>query len=669
MQKHSAVVFCLLALSLFHFGGVEQSQVYGQSPGQPIIPDQVLRSVFLVGVQSDDNRFREVGTAWTISSDYLVTNAHVAQALIKIKTEQDRIVAKRGIFDRNELVLGDIHIHPAYLHWNPRLQRMMINSVQELKTFNYLPVADVALLEITLGNPGPALPVLSTDEAADQLSLGGEVFYIGYPMENLSGFATLHVVAMRITARTDIFFRPKTWHDAHFLHLSGAVTGGASGSPVINRNGQVVGVLSSADHIVLDQDEGEDTDQDENSEQNEPRRIGIGFAYAQKAEFVTELAEGIADERQAERNRLWRSELTRIDTFLTPEAVIDQYLRLAGRRQGFDPDELETITRQTDDISEEKSEYTLNLKMDAGYQYIFVSVATDGTDIDAKLIDSNDEAELEIDTAEDQYPAIFFHNQDDRRQVKLNVYAAEKLLGPTTIHTRVFRRKSDVEQDDAVAIWELALALFPGEVVHEETLITPNDGRRFHRMSFEATQGSRYLISALSVSDRDIDLFARKNGRLLETDDELDSAPVLLLSEIDGKIDIALEFPENSRQGETTHFIIKSNAIDDDSQTETSSGEFPFAIQYTVPNDPPRMVEWTFMLKPDRTYGFFAESKNEFDIDLYLRQDGEVLGSDDFDDYFPQIEITNISGEATLQLILPESITPGDIIDMKAYEQ
>src|SRR5687767_13295577 len=89
--------------------------------------EETLNSVFIVGVARGDGGFENVGTAWTIRENWLATNAHVAEALLEISaaTPGSKMVARRGVFDDSELVLGEIRIHPAYIPWNRRMSRMV----------------------------------------------------------------------------------------------------------------------------------------------------------------------------------------------------------------------------------------------------------------------------------------------------------------------------------------------------------------------------------------------------------------------------------------------------------------------------------------------------------------------------------------------------------------
>jgi len=244
-----------------------------RTTAQMQIDESALDSVFLVGVAKADGSFREVGTAWTIAPHTLATNAHVAEGLTENLEEGDRMIARRGLLDRSEVVIGSVRLHPAYISWNPRLGRMFVGAASQLKQFEVISVADIAILEVTAGDAGKPLPIADITDESHKPALGDEVVYLGFPAENLSGFTTLHTVKCNITARTDFFFMRTDWKDSHLLHLSGPVTGGASGSPVLDSEGRVIGVLSAAEHIAIDTG----------------TRASFGFAYAQRVDLAVEI--------------------------------------------------------------------------------------------------------------------------------------------------------------------------------------------------------------------------------------------------------------------------------------------------------------------------------------------------------------------------------------------
>jgi hypothetical protein len=500
----------------------------------------VRESVFLVGVASPDNAaFHDVGTAWTISPKYLATNAHVAEALVANRGANGRLVARRGVFDQNEVVLGDPVIHPAYGYWNPRLGRMIQQTWKGLEQFSSQPVADVAILPVTVGDPGTPLQAL-TDEDLDPLP-GDEVYYIGYPSETLSGFAALQVVAMRVTARTDIFFRPTDWRGGALLHLSGQAVGGASGSPVLTGDGNVIGILSSGD-FVLGQ---------------EGRRVGVGFAYAQKVDLALELVDGTAEARQQERDQLWQQTIRR-GIFARPERIIEELMAVQVRKlRGADSADPQLVTQQNWQFSPAEERRSLNLRLEPGYEYCLVAVADDGTDIDSTLREGT--RVIGEDTAADHFPFLTVPVADGGAvDAVYEVYAAERVPGPMQVHARIYRYAAAAQegQSTTAASGEVdafiqMMAVTGNRETVTQTVEAGEDGAHVQRVRFRAEESVETTVLAVSQTRRDIDLVAKQNDAVLDSDLATDHYPILEFVPSVGEVSLELTFPPDSQEGES----------------------------------------------------------------------------------------------------------------------
>lgn len=512
---------------------------------------RVRQSVFLVGVVSgEDGSFEAAGTAWTIDRGYLASNAHVAEALRDEGAGAgDRIVAKRGIFDRNEIVLGPPVIHPAYHTWNPRLRRMIRRTGSGMKRFDSQPVADVALLPVVVGDPGEPLAIIPEDDPGPLP--GDEVFYAGFPMESMSGFATLHIVPMRVTAITDFFFQAAEWDAGGLLHLSGQTTGGASGSPIIRASdGKVVGILSSGDFLL-----GETGSLDPEG-QPIRGRISIGFTYAQKVDLAIELRDGTAAERQGERDLEWQR-VARRDLFAAPdEIILDLVRNFAAARHDVRPEDIEKVAQQRWSFSPRDTRKLLRISLEEGYGYWFAAHSDDGTCINAAV--RRGELLLARDDMDDNIPILDVIGRPDQREVVFDVYAVEEVFGSPDVTAHIYRHRVD---DAAMSRQEhedlmMKLVREVGEELHNEVIVTHRHGRYRHLHHLEAESGGHYFIRARSRRGRDIDLIALAGGEVIAKDLDLDHYPEIEIQAPDSEIRIELLVPPPSRAGEEIEFSI-----------------------------------------------------------------------------------------------------------------
>jgi len=500
--------------------------------------ERVRGSVYLVGVVSgEDGTFASVGTAWTIDRGYLASNAHVAEALVEARGPGDRMVARRYFFDRNEIVLGDPVIHPAYEVWNRRLGRMISRAAAGIEMFDSQPVADVALLPVVVGDPGEPLPVATG--AAYRAALGEEVYYVGFPSENISGFATLHVVPMRVTASTDFFFRPNDWSDEGLMHLSGQASGGASGSPMVRKDGTVVGILSSGDFVL-----------------GLTGRVNVGFSYAQKVDLAVELLDGTAREKQNERDLAWQRDI-RQGLFAAPQEIAISAVRsLAQTRHRARRDQLEQVTQQVWPFNSRVNRRSLRLRLEPGYSYYFVAVADDGTDINSRVMAG--EQLLGSDEADDHWPLVDVIGREGQVDASYEVYAVESVFGQFEVAARVYRHPVAADARSSLEQFESNFQLIEefGVEVHREEFTTPRNGAMVHRHRFQGEAGVAYAAHAISRRHRDIDLRVSQHGEVLAEDVLIDHYPIVFFEAAAGPVEVELIIPSASRAGETIEFAV-----------------------------------------------------------------------------------------------------------------
>lgn len=260
------------------------------------------RSVALMGVEVD-GQFFIGGTGWVVRPDLLATNAHVLQALESIRDdaigeggsdEAIRFVARHGKDQKKTLVLSksELWTHPGYGKWRLlEAQYRAATADQTTRDFYLIPGYDVGLIRITAGDPGPALPLASSDGSHLRLRPMDRVGYVGFPAENLPGNTPpLMFPVGRLVSLTDFFLETGEAGGTCLLHYDLNVQGGASGSPVIGPDGKVVGVNSASSFSQLLTVVADDAG---NLVPAGVVRVSAGVSYGQRVDVLQELLDTV----------------------------------------------------------------------------------------------------------------------------------------------------------------------------------------------------------------------------------------------------------------------------------------------------------------------------------------------------------------------------------------
>lgn len=217
---------------------------------QALIHDRI-ESVYLVtrGAQTD---FESVAaTAWVIADGVLATNAHVAELFDK-SGKRNLYVRNSKTSDQPNKVVG-VSTHAGY--------KMFMETVEDYRPFLTTPDGtpyglmaiqgyDVALLFVERPNE-LARPIPVADDASlKSLAAGDPLALIGYPLEHVFGSdlqrknPNPRVQMGHITALTHFLEGKVANEHAHMIIHNIASTGGNSGSPILNVNGEVVAIES-----------------------------------------------------------------------------------------------------------------------------------------------------------------------------------------------------------------------------------------------------------------------------------------------------------------------------------------------------------------------------------------------------------------------------------------
>jgi hypothetical protein len=236
------------------------------------------------------------GTAWVYDGKRLATNAHVA-ALFTDPTLQGRLLLVPADPLLPTVPVINVTIHPAYAAYRATVKAT--RKVGEMPPLASIGSYDVAFLEVPDGSMlGPALKLAEDETAA---APGVAVAYLGYSEKCARHVDQLHVKSGIISGVSD-FLGTENGHELIYHTAPGA--GGASGSPLFNGKGEVVGVFSGGEPSKPVEAVSKDVAaKDERS----CSISGAATLYAQNVSLLKELDSGKAGELQAAREAQWRN--------------------------------------------------------------------------------------------------------------------------------------------------------------------------------------------------------------------------------------------------------------------------------------------------------------------------------------------------------------------------
>lgn len=357
-------------------------------------------SVWLVGARGSDGGFTPMGTAWTVAPQRLATNAHVADGLAEAWGAGHECIAIGGGSTGDEIVIGrDVLVHPAYRPWGTMLaSQVAARAGGAVEHVSLIIPGDVALLEVLDGDAGT--PLTLADSTASTLRPGDVVGYSGYPMENVAGLPTRQSVVGRVSALTTFFFRSSKADDTQLIHHNAVVVGGASGSPLLNAKGEVVGIVCAGSFVFTP----------------DGQRSPVGINYAQRVDLIAEMLNGDAESAQETRDARWREEMR--GTLLSPEALLNRVtdgVLSSGMGKIVLDDRLD-LTAAGIDGGQGRL-----VQLRSGREYVAIAVADDWLDIDLFAASSGEL--LAKNDALDWFPMLTIDPSRSAREVTMFVMA------------------------------------------------------------------------------------------------------------------------------------------------------------------------------------------------------------------------------------------------------
>lgn len=364
---------------------------------------EAQRSVYLV-MARDAQGITPFGTAFVAGDGVLVTSAHVAEQFADMGDGLTLLVRAGGAPTRDFKVTG-WSMHPHYRRFEDAWRAYGPLAAGAGGTSRPIVGAggyDVAVLRVAPADAaqlGPALP-LAADADLVALEPGDPVGYVGFPMESAAvGGVNLddpeaQLQIGRLTALTDFFLVKSDLADRQLLQHSLPVQGGASGSPLLDRRGQVIGVVSGGNLVEI-------------NAQGTRVPTGIGVNFAQRADLVREVLAGDADVRTAEREALWQRRLKRyqneVDVALADWVGAHGLSSVPGALQQVDG-------RVSENARYDMPAFVFPYTVPKAGWYLFLATSRDRENIDMMLIHDTAKGPklVGLDTSPDHYPGVEF---------------------------------------------------------------------------------------------------------------------------------------------------------------------------------------------------------------------------------------------------------------------
>ncbi|TPM46204.1 trypsin-like serine protease [Mesorhizobium sp. B2-2-3] len=253
-----------------------------------------------------DGRAEEgFATAWPVEPATLVTNAHVGRLMDTLKAGERLCVRSPGDTPRTYCA-NSWQAHPAYAAFPKHLGALgNVGLNGEFQAATRPGAYDVALLRLDAPVDPATVLDLATPATLTELREGDEVAFAGYLLRDIAGNETaqreptpeLHFGAISSLTNFFMFASDTDISHAQLIHNSIPITGGASGGPVVDRDGNVVAVVSSGSIIA---DASSDS-----VNKNYPSAALVN--YAQRADLVRDMLPGGTFDMTAEK-KFWDEE-------------------------------------------------------------------------------------------------------------------------------------------------------------------------------------------------------------------------------------------------------------------------------------------------------------------------------------------------------------------------
>lgn len=296
-------------------------------------------------VKKDGGKLVPMATAWTFAPDKLGTNAHVTEALDGAEQNYAIVVLPFEAGGVPVIVeIRDVITHPGYGAFKVYRETRGTDRGGKFTALDIISQYDVGIIEIDPATPlpvdpktgKPAMLELASLDELRALSPGTPVALIGFPSEGLKGADTKATAPPThqfgwISSLMNVFMGSADPGQQILLQHSVPVAGGASGSPLIDRQGKVIGVVTGGNVVRLAK-AGGSTDGAPAETQRVPNAALINFAA--RVDLLGYLKDGEAEQRLAQDKSYWDEASKQFDNFFTAAATA--FVNLTRERYGVD---------------------------------------------------------------------------------------------------------------------------------------------------------------------------------------------------------------------------------------------------------------------------------------------------------------------------------------------
>jgi V8-like Glu-specific endopeptidase len=266
-------------------------------------------SVYLVLARDAAGTEAPRGTAWVIAPGTLATNAHVVEPVLEDMKKGLKVFVRSGVAPHDSVEVTAAVKHPHYEALQRALDRFLPVDDRGARSGFSLGY-DVGLLRVAPNAKlAPPLKVAAM-ATLEKLDAGQPAAIVGYPTEELlaGGFnirsPSAHTHVARLTSVTDYFLVAGDPRHRHLLHHALPSAGGASGSPIFDARGEVIGLHNAANMLFISD--------------YRDRIVRVPSAslinFGQRADLVVELLENRAEAATAARTAYWTQQLTQFST-------------------------------------------------------------------------------------------------------------------------------------------------------------------------------------------------------------------------------------------------------------------------------------------------------------------------------------------------------------------
>lgn len=373
---------------------------------------QAKGSVYLLLAKNAEGRVVETwATAWVVDQGrgLLATNAHVVDGFETLAKDGKQLVARSNSMPVRDFVVREVQPHPGYAAFRRLVSDYLpLTSAGRVES-QFAGACDAAL--VTVESPeglAPALP-LAPRAKLESLRAGDKVGFVGYPMENLPADGVNAAQPEpttqigHITAVTDFFFARSLGGDSQLVQNSLPATGGASGSPVLDADGQVVAIFNAANFAQAS------NPQSAEGLTRIPSAVLVN--YGQRADLIRELLDGTAAVAQEARTRDWSAAIQRFRSGRRdPEETLARLVdRWSTAIRPLEPKRLQTqkAALHAEKAPDGRPVARFDLDVTAPGHYLISAIATnEEADINAYLFEKPGDSALAGDEAQDSFPTL-----------------------------------------------------------------------------------------------------------------------------------------------------------------------------------------------------------------------------------------------------------------------